>query len=160
MLAVGLLSYVCDGRALKLENLAPLSIYYVVFALALLLPMSLSSRCCGKVYAPRRFMLWLLLWTPLTLAAVMLLFFGGVALFVGLSTGQQGLLHILIIVPMIALMSGIYGVLLYLINLPFMLLAFRSSFYRERFCKVFGLQPAADPANKGAAILETLPGCG
>ncbi len=57
-------------------------------------------------------------------------------------------------------MGGRYGVVLYLLNLPFMLLAFHNSFYRERFCKVFGLQPAPDPAAEEAAALETPPAGG
>ena len=63
-------------------------------------------------------------------------------------------------VPVMALMGGIYGVLLYLMNLPFMLLAFRNSFYRERFCKVFGLQPVPDLAGAGAEISERPPNGG
>ena len=154
MLAVGLLSYLCDGRALKLESLAPLSIYYLFFALALMLPMSLSSRCCRKVYAPRRFMLWLLLWTPLMLAGIMLLFVGGMTVFMSVATRSLGMTHILIIVPVTVVMGGVYGVGLYLLNLPFMLLVFRNSFYRERFCKVFGLQLALDPATEEAEMSE------
>jgi hypothetical protein len=155
MLAVGLLSYVCDSGVLKLESLAPLSVPYVGFALALMLPMSLSGWCCRRVYSPRRFMLWLLLWMPVLLAGVMLLFVGGLTLVMGVTAGPAGAFtHILIMVPVMALMGGIYGVLLYLMNLPFMLLAFRNSFYRERFCKVFGLQPAPDLAGAGAEISE------
>ena len=90
MLAVGLLSYVCDNGVLRLESLAPLLIYYIIFALALMLPMSLSSRCCRRVYSPRRFMLWLLLWTPVLLAGVMLLLLGGLALVMGFAARPSG----------------------------------------------------------------------
>ncbi len=147
MLVVGLLSYLCDGRVLNLENVGP-PIYYIFSALALLLPLSLSGRCCRKVYSPQRFMLWLWLWMPLTMAGVLALGAGGLFLFLGVSKGLLGLAHILIMVPVAALMGGLYGVLLYLLNLPFMLLAFRSPFYHERFCKVFGLQAAADAAGE------------
>jgi hypothetical protein len=153
MLAVGLLSYVCDGRVLASES-SVLSVYYLVFALALMLPMSLSSWCCRRIYRPRRFMIWLFLWTPLTLAGVMLLFFSGLSLSLGLTTGSAAMTHMLIVLPVAALMGGIYGVLLYLLNLPFMLLAFRNSFYRERFCTIFGLQPAPASAGEGTHILE------
>jgi hypothetical protein len=40
-----------------------------------------------------------------------------------------------------AIMALFLTVILYLGNLPFMLLAFKSPFYRERFQCTFGLQP-------------------
>jgi hypothetical protein len=153
MLAVGLLSYLCDGRALNFENVGP-SAYYIVSVLALLLPLLLSSRSCRKVYSPQRFMLWLWLWMPLTLAGVLVLGAGGLFLFMDVTTGLLGLAHILIMMPFAALMGGLCGVLLYLLNLPFMLMAFRSPFYHQRFCKVFGLQAAADAAGEQGTILK------
>ena len=157
MLAVGLLSYLCNFGAVTLESLAPLSIYYIMLALGLLAPMSLSGWCCRKVYSPGRFMLWLFAWMLLTPAAAMVVLFGGMALSTGVTTGPFALVHLLIMVPFMTLAGGAYGVALCIsINLPFMLLVFRNSFYRERFYKVFGLQPAPDSVAEGAAIVETV----
>jgi hypothetical protein len=157
VLAVGLLSYLCNFGAAMTESLPTLSIYYAVFALALTLPMWMSTRCCRRVYAPGRFMLWLLVWTPLTLAAALLLLIVGTAVLASFSAGLHAFAHILIVVPMVAVLGGVYGFMLYLLNLPFLLLAFRNSFYRERFCKVFGLQPAPDSAAETVAISEKPP---
>ncbi len=148
MAAVGLLSYVCNGGNLRLEGLALLTIYYTIDASGLMLPMALGGRCCRKVYSPRRFMSWLFLWTLVTAAAGMFLFFGGFAIYAGPAAGPLTMA----VVAMAALLGGIFGVALYLLNLPFMLLAFRNSLYRERFCKVFRLQPA--PVAEEAAVSE------
>jgi hypothetical protein len=153
MVAVGLLSYLCNFGVARGEVLPTLSIYYVILALALMLPLWLSSWCCRRVYRPVRFMFWLLLWTSLMLPGMLGLCFGAVALLT--SSGPQALAHALAVMPMVALLGGIYGVVLYLINLPFMLLMFRNSLYRERFCKVFGLQAATNlPAAVGTTARD------
>ena len=142
MAVVGLLSYLCNFGATVTDSLPTLSIYYVLLTLALMLPLWLSSWCCRGAYRPVRFMLWLLLWTPVVLAGTLMLFIGGAMVFS--STSPQALLHALSVLPMVAMLGGMYGGVLYLINLPFMVLMFRNSLYRERFCSIFGLHAASE----------------
>jgi hypothetical protein len=154
MLATGLLSYVCNFGLSDYENLTGLGVYFSVAALALVLPMAISGRCCRRVYAPGRFMAWLLLWMALVLCLGMVVVLGGVALFFE-QRSWAGMMHLLVAVPFVALMGGIWGIAFYVLNLPFMLLAFRSSFYRERFCHVLGLANAPLPTAEPAAEDET-----
>ena len=155
MAAVGLLSYLCNFGAVATEALPTLSIYYVLLTLALTLPLWLSSWCCRRLYRPVRFMLWLLLWTPLVLAGTLVLFIGGMVVFS--STSPQALRHALSVLPMVAMLGGMYGGILYLINLPFMVLMFRNSLYRERFLAIFGLH-AATPSQETSNNLVKRPG--
>ena len=142
MLAVGLLSYACSFGGTFGDSgyslLLGLGVYYALITVSLLLPMAIAGRCCGKAYAPGRFMAWLFLCMLLAPSVGMTILVGGLVIF----TGDM---HMLLAVPVAALMGGVWGVMLYLLNLPFMLLAFRNGFYRQRFCRVFGLVEPGSP---------------
>ena len=138
MLATGLLSYACSVGLEYSDILPTLVIYYAIASLGLLLPMAVSGRFCRKAYSPGAYMAWLLLWTVLTLMVGMFMF----AIWTAFLASS---LHILILAPIIVVVAGgVGGTVLYLLNLPFMLLAFGNSFYRARFCHVFGLQAAPE----------------
>ena len=153
MLATGLLSYLCTFGVIIASSLSTLLVCYTIPALALLIAMALSSRCCRKTCQPWRFMAWLVLWIVLVLTAAMSTLAVGVALYLAAAVNPSNLTHVLGQLPIVALMGVIWGVVLYLINLPFMLLAFGSPFYRQRFCSVLGLkEKEADEC-----VLSTVP---
>jgi hypothetical protein len=103
-------------------------------SLGLLGSMELARRFCRKKDRPGVFMAWLLLGMGLVLGVSMVLFVVVMAiamlepmmLLVGLISG--------------AFASVFLTIILYLGNLPYMVLAFKSSFYRERFRSTFGLE--------------------
>jgi hypothetical protein len=139
MLAVGLLSYYChyenaDGLVSSLTSCG-------MAAAIVLLAMMWSSAICRKGYTPRGFSLWLLLWT------------GVAALGVLLSVAAISTIVVMILQPWIeiaaqlarmaivaAIASAFVGGILYVLNLPFLILAFKSPFYRDRFESIFRLK--------------------
>jgi hypothetical protein len=143
LMLVGLLSYVGQCGLVYTESLLPLAIAYATAVLALLLSMMLSSRLCRRVYSPGRFMAWLILWMILTTMAGMLV--SGVCL--SLAEAVQGRwesVAMLVGTLFLTAFGGVFaGGLLYLLNLPFMILAFRNPFYHERFCRILGLPTRA-----------------
>ncbi len=145
MSAVGLLSSACNFEISDWASAIGPGVYFLLIACSFVLPMALSGRLCRKTYSPGRFMAWLLLWTVLAPSLGMTILIGGISLCMAATVGQAGMLHLLIILPWVALMSCAWGFLLYLLNLPFMFLAFYNSFYRRRFCYVFGLVEAGSP---------------
>jgi hypothetical protein len=97
--------------------------------------------------------LWLLLWTPALSTPLALAFIIPFALVVGLTQGFPGLVAIVFV----ALMSMVFaalllGVGLYLLNLPFVLLAVQCPLYGDRFRRVLRL-PAATASEPGEAAL-------
>lgn len=100
-----------------------------MLALAMLLGFALTAWRCRKRCSPAHFMLWLAVCTLAVGAGGMLVF----ALIMGLIIGDlPPLLRVLIV----GLVCGLY---VYAIELPYMILAFYSSFFRERFYACLGL---------------------
>jgi hypothetical protein len=111
------------------------SVLYSIGALSLTLGMTISGLCCRHLYSAVRVMLWLVLWLGLSVLASTLVW-GIVAVVVeGL-----GLAFLPMLIFQATIISAVLGGILYLINLPFMILAFRYTFYRERFQSVFRLE--------------------
>jgi hypothetical protein len=159
MLATGLLWFVGDYGIPDSQTLAHLDDYHTVIALmvymavtsfSLLLSMALTGRFRRKAYLSASFMAWLLFWTVVSLGLGPLLLMVGVSL---LLRDSHLILGIVVAVPLI---GSIGGCMLYLFNVPFMLLAYRNPFYRQRFCRVFGLEMAR-PAAIVAALVEVEP---
>ena len=110
---------------------------FVFMALTMVVAITLSRRSCGGKYRPVCFMLWLALWT---VAGGMFATFGFLIVTSTLmSSGPD--IHRAIL--MYALAGLIFGLCLYILNLPFMILGFSSPFFRERFCACLRLKPAA-----------------
>lgn len=135
MLAAGLLSYGCNYGFTD-DIVVPLLIFHCVASFSLLLSMALTGRFRRKAHLSASFMVWLLLWTVVSSTLGMLMLMIGLSLFQEVPRIDTDLLL------QVLLFGSIGGTALYLLNLPFMLLAFRSRFYRQRFCAVFGLQYA------------------
>ena len=86
---------------------------------------------CRKRYGPWRFMLWLAFWAMVislvAIIAYFLIFEGQVEELIG---QMPKILHV----------GFIFGLYIYILNLPFMILAFASTFFRERFYAFFHLK--------------------
>ncbi len=131
MLATGLLLCWCN-YGLVADEVVLLLMFHSVASFSLVLSMALTGRFRRKTGLSTSFAVWLLPWTVFPLILGMFILLIGLHFFQGDSI-MDGLLDFLSI-------GAIGGIVLYLLNLPFMLLAFRSPFYRRRFCAVFGLQ--------------------
>ena len=102
-------------------------IVLAVMVLVGLLAFALAGWCCRNHYGPVRFMLYLALWTVLICLVTTLSVYSTVFVF------QQAPVPI----STVLLVAGIFGLVLgaciYAMNLPYMVLALRSPFFRERF---------------------------
>jgi hypothetical protein len=115
-------------------------ISFLAGALILLGATTLAAVSCRRWSGSKRFHGWLLLWTVATTSLLTMLIatvalvgpmvLGG--LFVG--GGPVELVTMLLSLLFASLIGGgLFGVMIYLMNLPFLLLAKNSPFYRERF---------------------------
>ncbi len=129
MLAIGLLSCFCQFE--DADDLAPLLIIYSLCVFDLLLAMMLAGYFCRKKYTPQRFLGLLLLWVGATAIGLAATF--GILSIVTTFDLQYTAIITIIFIPVSLLLGGI----IYLINLPFLILAFKSPFYRERFERIF-----------------------
>ena len=115
-------------------------ISFLAGALILLGASALAAVSCQRWSGSKRFSGWLLLWTVATTVLLTMLtatvslvgpmLLGG--LFAG--SGPFELVTMLLSLLFASLIGGgLFGVMIYLVNLPFLLLAKNSPFYRERF---------------------------
>jgi len=100
----------------------------VFMSIILLLAMTVAGWLCKRQYLPVRYMLWLGLCTLFGSAVAMIGVFIIGMLFI--FPGQPKLMSVIFDLAGVGL---IFGVCLYVLNLPYMILAFRSPFFRERF---------------------------
>ena len=106
----------------------------VFMALTMLAAITLSRRLCGGKYRPVCFMLWLALWMLLGSFVATLGFLIVASI---ITSSGQGLSELIL---MFALAGMIFGLCLYVLNLPFMILGFAHPFFRERFCACLRLK--------------------
>jgi len=98
-----------------------------ILVFAMLLGFVLTGWWCRKRYRPVSFMLWLAVWTVAANLVSMLVFYSIVFVARRVSVPISTVL-------LIALIAGsVLGAFLYLVVFPYMILALRSSFFRERF---------------------------
>lgn len=116
---------------------------FIFMALTMLTAITLSRRLCGGKYRPVRFMLWLALWM-LLVSLISTLGFLIVASII--TSSGQGLSKLIL---MFALAGLIFGLCLYVLNIPFMVLGFANPFFRKRFCACLGLE--STPTTTGRA---------
>jgi len=102
--------------------------FIIVLSLAVLISFVLAGWRCRTNYNGLRFILWLALWSIIASLAAMMIFmvFAWIVQRPPINMLKSILLQVLI-------MGLVTGLLLYAINLPFMILAFYSPFFRERF---------------------------
>ncbi|HUT47082.1 MAG TPA: hypothetical protein VMX36_12410 [Sedimentisphaerales bacterium] len=108
---------------------------FVIQALGIvtmLLVFVLAGWRCRKRYGPWRFMLWLALWTMvISLVAIITYFL--------ISVGPSGE-ELIQQIPQVLLVGLIFAICVYVLNLPFMILAFTTPFFRRRFYAYFHLK--------------------
>jgi hypothetical protein len=115
------------------------AIYWIGIS-ALSLAFVLSSLCCRKRYGPTRFLVWLALWLSIGVAVGMI----GEVVWMAWKNGRLASLPYRL--PRVALVSVCMAGLLYVLNLPFMILAFRCPMYGDRFRKLLRLPERVQPA--------------
>ncbi len=146
MYFVGLLSYLaCYGLTCD-ASLPPLATCYTVGVFGLLLPMLLARRSCRGVYRRSRFMARLLFWMVLTMSGGMLLFDVVMTFITAVPGGRDAGSMFFDSLPSCVLGGAVWAIAWYVGNLPFMMVAFRSDFYRERLLRVLRLIATPDQA--------------
>jgi len=121
---LGIVSYLGFGFS---QNAVVSLAMLTVLALGMLLGFVLAGWRCRKRYGPVRFMLWLAVSMVVVCLASMLM------LYVIVCLVQKAPIPISTILFVASLVGLILAICLYLINLPYMILALWSSFFRERF---------------------------
>lgn len=138
-----------SGQALQLL------IFPVIMALVVLTGLALAAWRCRRFYSKVRFMLWLAAWcliVPITfwyaLMAIMLVFQPGLR-----DSWEMVVMILLIQIPII---GAVLGVICYVLLFPFMMLAFKSPFFYERFyaCLRLKSMPAAVVPDTGPAGVD------
>ena len=142
MSAIGAFSEFC--RSGNAAGLLSSSIGFGLVAAILSLGMMLAGYSCRKKYSPRRYRVWLLVWTVASMMGSMTCFSTIMLLIVFREQFAHVAPTLLFLIPI----SAIYGVVLYLVNLPFLELAFRSSFYADRFERIFHIEKDRVEFNK------------
>ena len=105
----------------------------ILLASISLLGFVLAGKKCKNQYRPKKFMFWLAIFLSV-LGILALLAYVGVGNAIMNSTMQsEDVLTVLLVGPLT-------GLFIFTIHLPFMIMGFTIPFYRERFCKYFGLQ--------------------
>ncbi len=125
---VGALSY--SGLAFSQYTIGSVVIFSVL-TLVMLLAFVFAGYCCRKRYSNLRFMLWLAVWTVAVCMVIILGYFG-IAVIIMNIMGNIPSMWIFMLLQ-VFVTGLVLGGCLYVIMLPFMILALRSSFFRERF---------------------------
>ncbi|UCE99866.1 MAG: hypothetical protein JSV82_02035 [Planctomycetota bacterium] len=101
----------------------------VFMSIVLLLAMAIAGLLCKRKYLPVRYMIGLAFFILLgSIAAVIGAFIIGMWF---IFPGKPKLVSVIFDIARVGL---IFGICLYVFNLPYMILAFYSPFFRERFC--------------------------
>ena len=126
--AIAVVSYQAWSLGVTLRVMAVQVLQLVI----MLLGFVLASWCCRKRYGPKRFMLWLALWTIVISLVWMFIFF--------LILVRPSVDELSKQIPEVLGGSSIFAIIIFILNLPFMILAFVCRFYRERFYAYFHLK--------------------
>ena len=128
---IGLLSYSIEFS----REFAAFITLFVFIALTMLSSIVMSRRLCKGYYRPVCFMLWLALW--IIISTVLSMFGFVVVVSIIFSSGPEFSIEAIF---MFALAASIFGLFLYLLNLPYMILGFINPFFHERFCACLNLK--------------------
>ena len=144
---LGILSYSTEFSKEAAIFLATL----VFFSITVIGATATAGRLCRGKYRPLCFMLWLALWTILgSLFAMFGFFLVGTLI---MSSGGPGP-DIRQAIMMLTLVGLFFGLFLYVLNLPFMILGFANPFFRERFntCLRLKLMPTTPEATNPEGV--------
>jgi hypothetical protein len=129
---VGIVSY--HGFVFSQDTVVALVIL-AVLAMSMVLGFVFAGWRCRKRYGPVRFMLWLAIWMIVVCPASILMFYL-IAFMI-----EQAPIPISTILLMAIIVGLVLGICLYVINLPYMVLALSNSFFRERFFAYLRVKP-------------------
>ncbi len=128
MIVVGLVGLASYSTGEFSEQTVVFLMFLAILALAALVGFVLAAWRCREHYNGLRFILWLGIWTVIG-SIVSLLFFMGI-MFIVVGNVRDNLTSML---PQVLVMGLVAGLLLYVINLSFMIFGLNVSFFRERF---------------------------
>ena len=147
MAVAGLIGAISYGMAdFSEQTVADLTLL-AVLVFTILLGFVLTGWRCRNRYSSLRFMLWLALWCVAACVVSTLAFFSIMFAI------YQPPIPLFTILLQFSLMGLIFGLCAYVIILPYMILAFRSSFFRRRFYGCFRL-PAMAQTNIAESGIE------
>jgi hypothetical protein len=156
MMTVGFAAYVFFVGTQLTEEFVGLAIFFAICVVTLLVSFASAAFCCRAAYSPGRFLGWLLLWTMISPVVV-----GVVVGIVGMSIAAAFshdlgdlFLQVVFGAIMLVVLGGVVGTIIYVFNLPFMVLFVNSPLYQTRFRNVLRL-PESPP--DGEIPLRTLP---
>ena len=109
----------------------------------MLLAIVLAGWLCRKRYGPRRFMLWLVLWTMVISLASIIAFF-----LISEGPSWEELIRRMREVLLVAM---VFATCIYMLNLPFMILALVTPFFRGRLYAYFHLKSMPVSFSPGTA---------
>lgn len=132
MAVVGSLSSLARPGSGIAREATPHAVVYGTASLSFLLGLTIAGAFCRKRYTQRRFTRRFLLWTTVVCAACMAV----IAPLMGAGGAD--------VATSVLLGGPIYGVLIYLLALPFMILVFRVPLYRARLMAWLQLEPERD----------------
>ncbi len=141
MLAAGAIAYQGYFGAELTDNVF-LMIPYGISVLVLLTAIGLSAICSGS-YRPVRFAAWLALWSVVGAVLAMVI---TVLVMVIVNPAEIPVGNLALLLLPILVMAPIWGAILYLGGLPFMILAFNCPFYRKRFQDALRLKERSGPS--------------
>lgn len=146
MLAAGAIAYQGYFGAELSDNVF-LLIPYGVSVLVLLTAIALSAICSAS-YRPGRFMGWLALWSVVGAMLAMLI----TVLVVAIANPAEVRGGFVMLLVPVLVVAPIWGAIIYLVSLPFMILAFNCPFYQKRFQDALRLEDRFWPS-PGRAVL-------
>ncbi len=137
LLALVIMATLCIVGAVSYSGLAfseytiGSGVIFGVLTLVMLFAFALAGWRCRKRYSNLRFMLWLGVWTIATSIVIMLVWVGIALVFMGIGGELRGMWISMLLVVFVS--GPVFGGCLYAIVFPYMILALRSSFFRQRF---------------------------
>jgi len=149
MFAIGLVSFYCHFA--DAMYLAPYLILYGVGVGILLLAMMFTANLCRRTFSAAKFLGWLLLWNVVVIVGLMMVY-GALIMIV-----QPSLRNIAAFAVIIIPVTLLLGSILYLPSLPFLILALRCPFYRERFEKLFHIEKTPEAVPGSPLAMSPLP---
>ena len=149
---IGAATYLSYSGLAFNQNMMILIIFYAAGILAVLVGLIFAAHCCRNYYSPIRFTICLAFCTPAGAILAMLIY---AAIAISIMAVTQGLPTSLISMLVQVLVVGlVFGGILYAIELPFLILALSSPFFRKRLHECFRLRgmdfvtdkiPTSDP---------------
>ncbi len=136
MLAAGVLSFFYSGQ--EDASFPSIAVFYGIVVVSTSAAIMLAGGSCRKRFSGMRFGLWLLLWIVVVAVGLPLVVLFGVSVIMQLPLADlpRSLLAICVVM-------GVLAGIMYVVNLPFVILGMYSPFYRSRLEGMFRARPIA-----------------